>query len=243
MISKRLKRIIRKVKSLPSVIDGSGIVSYSQFGEDIIIYKMLERYGVTDITYLDIGANDPKRGSNTYFFYSRGYSGVLIEPNSALCDKISAARPRDTCLNLGIGDGDVAEADYYMFAPENCAMNTFSKAEAEHYEKEGFAIQKVIKLPLKDINDIIRTYNISAPTILSIDVEGLDEQILAKMDYNLCHPLIICVESVVFSRTGEFKKRTDLINMIESKGYFIYADTNVNTIFCSRRALDMLVGN
>ena len=32
--------------------------------------------------YVDIGAHHPKRFSNTYFFYKRGWSGITVEPNS-----------------------------------------------------------------------------------------------------------------------------------------------------------------
>jgi glycosyltransferase involved in cell wall biosynthesis len=57
-------------------------ISYSQCGEDIIIDFLLTWLKIKNPTYLDIGANDPVKLSNTYYFYKKGSRGVLIEPDS-----------------------------------------------------------------------------------------------------------------------------------------------------------------
>lgn len=237
----KLKRIIRKLKSFGPVMTGIGNVTFSQFGEDIIMLRMLERYKVKNITYLDIGANEPISSSNTYTFYLRGYHGVLIEPNADLCKELKNKRPLDTVLNFGIGSKNETEADYYMFGEKHTALNTFSKEEALNSEKEGVPIQKVVKLPLKDINDVIAEHFTEAPTIISLDVEGLDEAILTRLDLDKYQPLLICVETVSFSMNKEWVKKKSILDLLLSKGYFIYADTNVNTIFCSRKQFDKLV--
>ncbi len=218
-------------------------MSFSQFGEDIIMQQMLERYKVNEVTYLDIGANDPINGSNTYGFYLRGYKGVLIEPNVVLYNKIRKVRPKDVCLNFGISSDSQAEADYFMFSEEQSGMNTFSEQDALDYQKDGFKIQKVVKVALKNVNDVIAENFKSAPTVISLDVEGLDEIILNKLDFDKFHPLLICVESVSFNLHGEFIKKQGIFDLLTTKGYFVYADTNVNTIFCSRKLLDKLLEN
>ena len=237
----KLKRIVRKLKSFGPVMKGIASVTFSQFGEDIIMLKMLERYKVKNITYLDIGANEPISSSNTYNFYLRGYSGVLIEPNMALCEELKSTRPRDKVLNFGIGNNNETEADYYMFGDNHTALNTFSKEEAINSEKEGIPIQKVIKLPLKDVNDVISENFTGSPTIISLDVEGLDEMILRKLDFDKHQPLLICVETVSFNMNKELIKKKSILDLLIDKGYFIYADTHVNTIFCSRELFNKLV--
>lgn len=203
--------------------------------------RMLERLKIKNITYLDIGANDPINGSNTYNFYLRGYKGVLIEPNADLCEKIKDVRPKDKVLNFGIGSSNVSEADYYMFGADNSPLNTFSKEDALNTEKEGVPIKKVVKLPLKDINEVISANFTEPPTIISLDVEGLDEAILNKLDFEKHQSLLICVETVSFTIDKEYVKRRSLIDLLISKGYFIYADTHVNTIFCSKKLYDKLI--
>ncbi len=75
--------------------------------------------------------NNPQYISNTYLFYERGISGVLVEPNAFLCEKLKAVRPRDTVLNVGIGaDDNMKEADFYLFPEEADGLSTFSFEEA-----------------------------------------------------------------------------------------------------------------
>lgn len=238
----RLKRIIRKFKSCMLVMRGiGGNVSFSQYGEDNIMISVLDRLNLKSVSYLDIGANEPIRINNTYNLYLRGYSGVLIEPNAILCNKIKSVRPRDKVLNFGIGINDDKEADYYMFAGNDGIYNTFSKETAISTEKEGIPIQKVVKLPLKDINTVISENFSTAPTIISLDVEGLDEIILRKLDFEKYSPLLICVETVNFSTTSTLIKSNSLLDFLLSKGYFIYADTHVNTILCHQKTFDELL--
>ena len=221
---------------------GLANVTFSQFGEDVIILKMLERYGVREITYLDIGANDPICGSNTYSFYLRGHRGVLVEPYAELCSVLKAKRPLDTVLNFGIGSDVETEADFYTFGPQHTPLNTFSKEDAENTEKQGFPIKKVYQVPLKNINNIISAhFGGKAPTIISLDVEGYDETILRCLDFEHYRALLICVETVSFAANGEWSKRSAILEFMASKGYFVYADTNVNTIFCSRKEFDFLL--
>lgn len=236
----RVSRITRKLKSFIPAMRGRAHISFSQFGEDIILQAMLHRYGVTNITYLDIGANEPITGNNTYGFYLRGHHGVLVEPNTDLCGLLKQVRPKDTILNFGIGSDVESESNFYLF--ENSPMSTFSQEDAKSYEQQGFPIKKVVKLPLKNINNIIRDYlNDTAPTVISLDVEGLDEMILKSLDFNKYQPLFICVETVIFTVKKELIKRTQILDFMASKGYFVYADTHVNTIFCSQKCFDQLI--
>jgi FkbM family methyltransferase len=239
----KIKRISRKIKSFFPVMKGIGHVSFSQYGEDTIMLKMLQRYNIDNISYVDIGANDPINSSNTYNFYLRGYRGILIEPNITLCQKIKKVRPGDVVLNFGIGIDNQKEADFYMFGEKHTALDTFSKEDAQKNEKEGFPIQKVVKLPLRDVNEVLSENNVNDLTILSLDVEGLDEIILEKFDFEKFQPLLICVETVAFLARGPFVKQKNILDILHSKGYFIYADTHVNTIFCSTRKFQLLNGS
>ena len=110
--------------------------------------------------------------------------------------------------------------------------NTFSKDEAEKRIRETqgeVKIEKVVKMPLVNINKIIGTHlDGRAPDYLSIDVEGLDYEILKTLDYSTYRPKIICTETLVTStmkmdaQTGEFLK---------TKGYSLRGMTFANSIF------------
>ena len=110
----------RSVRRLPSeaaptaTTHAGGTESFSQAGEDLSVNYIFQLLGITTITYLDVGANDPIDLSNTYFFYLKGHRGVLVEPNVDLCQKLREVRPRDETLPAGIGMTAAKEADYYL---------------------------------------------------------------------------------------------------------------------------------
>src|SRR5687767_8407020 len=91
-----------------------GRVSWSQCGEDLAMAQIFSMVGIERPSYLDIGAHHAAFLSNTYYFYKRGSRGVLVEPDPVLAAELRAARPGDTVLQLGIGQGSRREADFYL---------------------------------------------------------------------------------------------------------------------------------
>jgi FkbM family methyltransferase len=216
-------------------------LGYAQFGEDLILSHLFHQLGIHKPTYLDIGANEPRYISNTYFFYQRGSRGVLIEPNPFLYKKLKAVRPHDTVLNTGIGFNEVAAADFYVFPNYANGLSTFSEKEARHWEEVGMKglgkipVEKVIKMPLTPVNSILEKYfGAKAPNFISLDVEGLDLDILKSMDFNKYQPEVICVETLGYDDQQQSYKLSDIPDFILTKNYAVYADTRVNTIFCRK---------
>ena len=52
-------------------------IYFSQEGEDVILRRIFEDQ--KNGFYIDIGAHHPKRFSNTYYFYDRGWEGINID--------------------------------------------------------------------------------------------------------------------------------------------------------------------
>ena len=94
---------------------------------------------------------------------------------------------------------DETEADFYVF-DEHSQLNTFSKEWADKYIAEyGPAILKeVVKMPLVNINRVLEEHFQAGPHIFSIDVEGLDYDILKTLDFERFRPSLFCVETGVF---------------------------------------------
>ncbi len=213
----------------------SGARSYSQCGEDVNVAFALSYLKVDDITYLDVGAHHPTLINNTYHFYQKGHRGVLVEPNIAMCQRLRAVRPRDTTLVAGIGTSAVREADYYLMT--DSSWNTFSKEEADHQAKITgglIKIEKVTKVPLLDINEVMEEHFKGAPSFLSLDAEGLHLAILKSLDYTRYRPRIICVETLV---SGTHKTIPEIPAFMESKGYVARGGSFVNTIFIDSRLI------
>ena len=209
--------------------------SYSQCGEDLIVNFVFNAIKIKNPTYVDIGAHHPTYLSNTYLFYQKGCHGICIEPDPYLFKKIKAQRPRDICLNIGAGINQEKSADFYIMTTRT--LNTFSKQEAERYQTYGTdKIEKIIKMPLQNINDILNRYcnsncSSSKPNFISLDIEGLDFEIIQTFDFSKYKPEVFCIETLTYTETKSEQKITKIIDFMKSQNYFVYADTYINTIF------------
>ena len=208
-------------------------LSFSQSGEDVIINYVFQCIGITHPSYIDIGAHHPFRLNNTALFYAKGSRGINIEPDPNLFKEFIKHRKQDINLNIGIAEaGD--EVNFYMMSAPT--MNTFSKKDADDLvARFNYRIEQVQKIKVQTINHIIlQYYNGGFPDLLTLDVEGLDETILHSIDYNKTSPAVICVETISFETDGTGVKNKHIIQFLENKGYMVYADTYINTIFVKR---------
>ena len=219
------KSVYQKITGIPYNI------SYSQTGEDLIIDFLIGAKKIKNFTYLDIGANNPVKINNTYKFYEAGYKGVCIEPDPAVFTLLAKKRPRDICLNIGIAGIASGEAAFYIM--NDSGLNTFSKEEAELLEKNNQArINKVISVPVKTAEEVIDNYfDGISPVFINLDVEGLDEEILANFPFHKYRPTVFCIETVHYTEDASSEKRQGIFEIMHANGYKPFADTYLNTIF------------
>ncbi len=208
--------------------------SYSQCGEDIIMESILSFLDIEEITYLDIGAHDPELLSNTAFFYKKGAHGTNVEPDPSLISKFDKQRRRDINICAGIGIDNQSKMDFYIINAKT--LNTLSKTDAEKFCESGkYWIEKVINIPLLNINEVIEDNFVTCPDLISIDVEGLELKILKQFDYSKFEPSIFCVETLSFN---DLSKDNECIDFLCSNGYFVHSDTMINTIFVNKNKWD-----
>jgi FkbM family methyltransferase len=227
-----LSRVITKLKKAVDTIQLRSKVSYSQSGEDIIADYFFESIGMSKPVYVDIGANQPSKGNNTYLFYLKGSKGICIEPDITLIPSLKSVRPRDIILNIGISTSVTSEADFYYFHGHYNAWNTFSKEDADKKSNESGIAYKISKVKLDTVGSMLEKYNMEKVNFISLDVEGLDLQILKSIDFNVIRPELICVETIEFSLNNTVNKNDEITSYMLTKGYRVYADTNLNTLFC-----------
>src|SRR5215471_408176 len=87
-------------------------LSYTQNMEDYHLW--LAFAGRRTGFYIDIGAGHPIADNVSFWFYERGWQGIVVEPQRDLVDLYAQLRPRDirVCGLLGRESG---EADFHMF--------------------------------------------------------------------------------------------------------------------------------
>ncbi len=216
-----------------------GRLSHAQVGEDLVLWHIAYAVlGIQHPTYMDIGAHHPVINNNTFLFYERGSRGVLVEPNPALQGVLAALRPGDTLLHAGIGPTKQSEADYYIIAgseADDGQLNTFSHDEAMQLVTRSngrYRIETVIKIPLLNINDVMRQQWSAAPNVLSVDAEGFDLPILRSLDFKRFRPDVIVAET---QELGGRLPQVEILEFMVQQGYQVRGGSFVNTVFVDRR--------
>jgi len=200
--------------------------SYSQEGEDMILSRLFGQK--TDGFYVDIGAHHPKRFSNTFIFYKRGWRGINIDAMPESMNLFYQQRPKDINLEIPISKQQQF-LTYFQF--NESALNTFDEKLAlsreNHTTYELIAKQQIKAYPLKDIlqNHLKHDQNID---FMSIDVEGLDLQVLESNDWECFHPSVVLVE--ILNSSLDSISNDPIYKFLSSHKYRIYAKA-VNTIF------------
>lgn len=140
-------------------------------------------------------------------------------------------RNEDINLNYGISANNQEMIDFYII--NDPTLSTFSKVEAENYIKTGkYHIKETKQVETYTIDYILASFNHSkCPDFLSIDVEGLDFEIIKTIDFDKYNFKVICVESFNYSPIGAGNRRVELTDYILSKNYYEYANLGLNSIF------------
>ncbi|MEO9209867.1 MAG: FkbM family methyltransferase [Ginsengibacter sp.] len=225
-----LTSYLKKIKRI--TIGAKSKKSYSQCGEDLIVQYIFSLRGIEKPSYLDIGANDPYTLSNTALFYHKGSRGINIEANPELAIQFKTLRRGDINLNIGIGDKE-DELDFYVM--KDNTLSTFSKLECDQMVNSGKELASVEKIKLTTISKVIQLYHQGIfPDFLSLDVEGMDFDILRSIDFTQSLPKVICVEAAEYSFNGSGERKNELIDFLLSKNYYEYANTNLNAIMVHR---------
>jgi len=201
--------------------------SWSQEGEDLILRRIFE--GKSKGFYIDVGAHHPKRFSNTCLFYTQGWNGLNIDAMPGSMKSFCQHMPRDINLELGIGLNE-SQLNYYIF--NEPALNGFSKelSNERHNAKSKYYIEKIIKINVLPLS-VALDHNLPAGQdidFLSVDVEGLDFDVLKSNDWTKYRPKLVLVE--ILNGGLNDVEQSSIGQLMADNGYLVYAKC-VNTVF------------
>ena len=229
-----LRRAFEQLKAIATVLTRRSYVydrthyrhhalSFAQEGEDCLLDRFF--VGKPAGFYVDVGAHDPQRFSNTYRFYLRGWRGINVDPLPGTKRRFDRLRPRDTTLECGVS-GRPGQLLYHQFAEP--ALNTFDDAVAKSRSTPPVATIRVDTLPLADI---LRRHLPPGQLIdfLSIDVEGLDLEVLTSNDWTAYRPTFVLAEVLRVDDLATLC-RSPVVAFMDGCGYQPVART-LNTVF------------
>lgn len=201
--------------------------SNSQFGEDMVIRSLLGN--AQRGFYVDIGSFHPVYYSNTYYFYCRGWRGINVDANPRNLELFKILRPRDINIEACIYPQSDSIVTFYDF--DNPAFNTCDPAMAQNALAKGVRLIAKRSLNTITFTECLDRYVPEGFKIdlLSIDVEGLDEQILETNDWERYRPRILVFERHDVSLT-EFAGLS-LNSNLEYNGYTLMAKCGPSFIY------------
>lgn len=173
--------------------------------------------------YVDIGGYSPKRISNSYWFYKRGWGGIVVEPNPEACFWFKLLRPRDKFISAAITN---TSQDMYYYSGGYEGTN-FVSDEATNVKGHvrshipGYTLTQIFEKHLPDGQHI---------DFISIDCEGHDLNVLISNDWSRFRPEIVVAETTLISNVTDFMNHNNYNAVAHTFGSVLYRDMQHDSI-------------
>ena len=163
-------------------------------------------------------------------FRSSGWRGINIDAMPGSMSIFNKIRPRDINLEAAISSKKSGKLTYYAFSES--ALNSFSKELSLQRDSEN-GNNKIIftkELETVSLREILNRYIPQNTRIdfLSVDVEGLEMEVLRSNDWSKYKPRIVLVEQLMTS--VEEVEKSEIRQFMKDQGYLLYAKT-ANSVF------------
>lgn len=185
---------------------------HSQWGEDRWLVGNLHvpLYGV----FVDVGAGDGIRGSNTLYFENLGWRGLCVD-----ADPRNHQRLRQRCC-----------------AVDTCAVSATPglrpfgmythKPSWSGLDRRGTDYHEII-VACRTLEDILSQWHIDKIDLLSIDVEGTELDVWDSFDHTRHRPAIIIVE---FDDKHTNRHRRTIHSHVGRNSYELVHETPANLV-------------
>ncbi len=213
---------------------------YSQNGEDCLLWDFFGHS--TRGYYIDIGAFDGIHLSNTYSFERRGWRGICVEPHPEYFPLLTQNRPRSKCLHYAcVKARGVARIAFQREKLGLLSSILDSEAYIEdvnaRYIRRGLHFEgfEDVDVPAATVDEILEAHldPDSRIDFVSIDVEGLELDVLQGFDTERYSPRVIVVEA----NTGPAAE--EIINFLVKSRGFLFAGRLIENLFFVRNRGDL----
>lgn len=166
-------------------------LSYSQNLEDY--HLSIAFAGQATGTYVDIGAGHPIADNVSFWFYERGWRGVVVEPQSQLAALYPRLRPRDIAV-AGLIGRECGEANLHVVDRLH-GLSTSVPGVAQKARALGVDYQ-TISAPMTTLAKLCESTGLGEIDFLKIDVEGAERDVLLGGDWKRFRPKVVVLEAV-----------------------------------------------
>jgi FkbM family methyltransferase len=137
--------------------------------------------------FIEVGANDPTQLSQTWFLEQQGWKGLLVEPLPNCCERLRTQRPRSIVCQTAVG------------SPPQVGQATFHVAASDAWSRLGpmdDSVQETetLQVSVKTLDTVCAEHNVRQIDFLSIDVEGMELDVLKGFNLQRYQPSLILLE-------------------------------------------------
>jgi len=193
--------------------------NYSQSNHDLFVIYFTH-YAEKKGFYVEIGAGDGVKISNTYLLEKIGWQGIIVDPLNYNSENIKLRK----CIkdNRAVYSKSGLKLPFHAVEP---IPGSYLQGEnfsgiSEHIDDRSKKLPyKIIDVETVSLNDLLEQYN--APNkidYISIDTEGSEFEIINNFDFNKYDVEIFTIEH----NGANFRK--DLIKLLKNKQYFRLPD-------------------
>jgi len=187
--------------------------------------------GETSGYFVEVGANHPTEGSQTWHLEQAGWTGVLVEPQPELAAFLVASRKARVFANACSSPANAGQSLPLHVDGARSALDPDRMSP-------GAKAAYVIVVPARTLDSILEEAEAPGPIdMLSIDVEGHETEVLRGFDFSRWQPLLILIEDHVSNlQTHRYLKRRGyrLIRRLGHNGWYVPAGEAV-TVSSSER--------
>ncbi|MDX2258748.1 MAG: FkbM family methyltransferase [Hyphomicrobiaceae bacterium] len=208
-------------------------LSYTQNLEDY--HLSLAFAGQEGGVYVDVGGGHPIGDNVSMWFYERGWSGIVVEPQEALARLYPHVRPRDT-VHAGLVGAAEGEATFHVF-PKLHGLSTMNAANAQGSSVHGDAY-RTVTLPVTTLAALFDANGVGRIDFLKIDVEGAEADVIAGNDWSRYRPAVVVVEAIAPDTNAPAHEAWE--PMLIEAGYRFRLDDTLNRFYVASERPDIL---
>lgn len=212
----------------------------SSAAEDCFMWMILGR--PTTGTFVEVGAHDGYRGSNTYALEAMGWTGVLIEPIPDAFQKCKACRPGSAVVQAACSrKGSSGQTTFAYVAgseqEEQMSFLTGSGGEGPHRRtlRTRAKLIEQITVPLSTM-DAVLTPHLQRLDVAVIDVEGGEADLLDGFSLSTFRPKILLIEDRYPPPIGDVRTKP----YIDGAGYVYVTHLGLNNLFVHKDEPEVL---
>jgi FkbM family methyltransferase len=192
----------------------AGLLDRSVYGpeleQELVVRFLGDRPGI----FVEVGANDPFHGSQTWHLEQRRWDGLLVEPLAEMAAGLRSGRKAKVVeAACGSAEHHGKEMNFKVAGTASTLADEFAGADIEAKE--------IRRVRVVTLDSLLEDSNFKRVDFVSIDVEGFEIEVLKGFSLERYRPRLVLMEDRV--------RDLSLHRYITGRGYKLVRRTGLNS--------------